>query len=744
MTEPQLAGQGRSENSDNAHWIGGGKAPQAPLMRREFELPAEVESASIRICGLGYYELRLNGSKVGDHVLDPIVTQYDKHVRAVSYDVTEQVQTGANAMGVILGNGWYNSTTPDAWNFEHAPWRSSPKLILWFDAITKDGSRIQMVSDCNWKVCCDSPIQFNALRNGETYDARLEKAGWDQPGFDDAEWKLARIVPGPGGLITEQTSPPCKVMETLTPISVKSIRPGVAVFDLGVNIAGWAQLSIKGEAGQEIILRYSDRLRDDGEIEQKDISKHIHGGDFQTDRYICKGDGDEVWEPRFTYHGFSYVQVEGLTSEPTLDMIRGRVVHTSFESTGTFECSSNDLNQLQKITRRSFIGNFVAIPTDCPHREKNGWTGDAQLAAETGLINYNVASSYSQWLDTMADTQRPSGQFPGIVPSAGWGYNWGSGPAWDNAFILIPWYVYEHTGDLSLIERHFDSMRLYMDFCASMATDHILSFGLGDWCAFNAKASHVLTSTGYYYTDACILAKCAELIGRPHEARGFEQLATKIKSSFNEHFYKCDGIYGNGEMTSLGCALYQGLVEDSEKPSVVAALAKAVRDNDYKADFGILGAKYVPRALADNGEIETAFKLISQDAFPGWIHWLRQGSSTLWESWGGDESLNHIMFGDVSAWMFNYLAGIRPDEANPGFSYVKVQPHTVKDLDWVKATHNAPCGTIRSSWQKTGGRVEFTIELPKGIAGELLLPDGSKRPLKSGRQTISHESHQEL
>ncbi len=724
--------------SDTAQWIGGGKFPQAPLLRREFELASEVESASVRICGLGYYELRLNGSRVGDHVLDPVVTQYDKRVRAVTYDVSEQLQAGANAIGVILGNGWYNCSTPDAWNFQQAPWRDNPKLILWLDTILKDGSRTQVVSNSQWKVCRESPIQFNALRNGETYDARLEKPGWDQPAFDDSEWRQTTIVPGPGGLLEEQTDPPCRVMETITPVSVQTIKPGVAVFDLGVNIAGWAQLTIEGKAGQEIVMRYSDLLKDDGEIEQKDINTLVHEGDFQTDRYICKGGGKEAWEPRFTYHGFRYVQVEGLTSEPTPDMIRGRVVHTSFDSIGRFECSNKDLNDLQKITRRSFVGYFVGIPTDCPHREKNGWTGDAQLAAETGLINYNVASSYSQWLDTMADTQRPSGQFPGIVPSAGWGYNWGSGPAWDNAFILIPWYVYEHTGDSRLIERHYESMKLYMEFCASMATDHILSFGLGDWCPFETKTSHVLTSTGYYYADACILAKCAALLGRPDEARGFKELAGKIKAAFNKRFYKGDGIYANGEMTAMGCGIYQGLTEESEKSAVVAALAKAARDNDYKADFGILGAKYIPRALADNGEVEAAYRIISQDAFPGWTNWLRQGATTLWETWGGGASLNHIMFGDVSAWMFNYLAGIRPDEAHPGFSFVTLKPHPVADLDWVKASHEAPCGMIRSAWQKKGDAVEFTVELPEGIAGELILPDDSTKPLASGSQTVSY------
>jgi alpha-L-rhamnosidase len=338
----------------------------------------------------------------------------------------------------------------------------------------------------------------------------------------------------------------------------------------------------------------------------------------------------------------------------------------------------------------------------------------------------------------MADTQRPSGQFPGIVPSGGWGYNWGSGPAWDNAFILIPWYIYLHTGSTELIERHYDRMTLYMKFCASMATDHILSFGLGDWCPAKTKTPHALTSTGYYYADACILAKCAMLLERDNDAKRFEAFASEIKTAFNQRFYKGKGVYANGEMTAMGCALYQGLVDDAEIPAVVSSLVKAVRDNDHKADFGILGAKYIPRALADNGEAETAYKLITQDACPGWVHWLRQGSTTLWETWNGGASLNHIMFGDVSAWMFNYLAGIQPDEEHPGFSFVTIRPTVIEDLEWVHASHKAPAGMIKSAWQRTGGNIEFSIELPAGIQGALILPDGKCTNLEPGSNHTQH------
>ena len=725
--------------SYKTQWIGGGKFPQqAPFFRREFELGCTIKKANISVCGLGYYELYLNGSKVGDHVLDPIVTQYDQRVRSVSYDVTKELRVGNNAIGTILGNGWYNGNSSDVWNFENASWRDKPKFTLHLQVIFEDDTEMHLTTNNEWKVCSESPIRFNALRNGETYDARLAMGKWNLPDFDDHSWTPARIVPGPGGTMEEQTSPPCKVMEDIATKSVTVLRPGVAVYDLGVNIAGWALLKVSGSAGQEITMRYSDVLDENGEIDIKHIGQHIKNGDFQTDRYILKGGGTESWEPRFTYHGFRYVQVTGFSGEPTPDMITGRVVHTAFDAIGSFECSNPDLNELQACTRRSFVGNFVGIPTDCPHREKNGWTGDAHLAAETGLINYDLASSYAQWLQTMADTQRPSGQFPGIVPSAGWGYNWGSGPAWDNAFILIPWYVCLYTGDSRLIEQHYDAMKLYMEYCDSLATERILSFGLGDWCAFDAHTAPAITSTSYYYVDACMMSEFAKLLNRPEESESFAKLATEIKDAFNARFYKGKGIYGKGEMTAMGCALYQGLVEESERAAVVAALVATIEKSDFKVDFGILGAKYVPRALADNGELEAAYKLISQDSYPGWIYWLRQGATTLWESWDGDASLNHIMFGDVSAWMFNHLAGISPNADNPGFTKVCIKPGVVEDLQWVKASCETSAGRICSAWKKSQEGTMYTIELPSGVTGELILRDGFTKQLPSGASTIVH------
>ena len=417
------------------------KSPQpAPLFRKGFILAKQPVRARVYICGLGYYELRVNGAKVGDHVLDPAFTRYDRRALYVTYDVTDLLKKGPNALGVILGNGWYNMHTRCVWDFDKAPWRDRPVLLCQLELTFEDGSKRVIASDATWRVTT-GPIVFDSIRNGETYDARLEKAGWDTAEYDDMNWPPAEIVSGPKGELAAQMLPPIKVTKTFKPAKLTQPKPGVYVFDTGQNMAGWTRLRVSGPAGTEIVLKYGERLNPDGTLDQKEIGQHIKTGKPQTDTYILKGQGTEVWEPRFAYYGFQYVEVTGLPGKPDLNTLEARVVHTSFERAGSFECSNDLLNRIQQNTLWSYISNFLGYPTDCPHREKNGWTGDAHLAAETGLYNFHSAPAYAKWLNDLKDEQRPSGELPGIVPTSGWGYQWGNGPAWDSAYVLIPWYL---------------------------------------------------------------------------------------------------------------------------------------------------------------------------------------------------------------------------------------------------------------------------------------------------------------
>lgn len=731
--------------SKNAYWIGRPGAVMgswnkptlpAPLFRREFELDAKPAAATLRICGLGFYEARVNGTKTGGHVLDPVVTQYDRRVRYVTHDVTPQLRKGKNAVGVMLGNGWYNCQTAEVWHFDKAVWRDYPKLFLQLDIRLQNGKTLRLCSDPEWRVA-EGPVRFDALRNGEFYDAREERAGWDQPGFDDTAWQPAAIVPGPGGLLEEQTAPPCKVIQTLAPVSVKKLRPGVALYDFGQNISGWVRLTAKGKTGRETILRYAEKIKPDNELDQSNISRFCTSGEFQTDRYTFKGGAAETWEPRFTYHGFQYVQVENLPPGATL---HARVICSAFATAGTFDSSDATLNRLADATLRSYRSNFTGIPTDCPHREKNGWTGDAQLAVHTGLFAYDAAANYLEWLDTMVDAQRPNGQVSSIVPSNGWGYNWGSGPAWDCALILIPWALYHETGDVKILDRYYEPIRRLLDYYATLTYKGILNFGLGDWCPYDRDrmTPAALTSTAIYHHCLTLAANFANLTNRPADAKKFLSAAAPLARAFHAAFYRGNGIYANGQPTAIACALYNDLVPGREKPKAVAALIAAVEANNCIADFGILGAFWVPRVLAGNGRPDLAYRIFTQPEYPGWIHWLNQGATTLWETWDGNASRNHIMFGDVYAWLTEHLAGLQPVE--PAWRKITLKPWLPQTLRRVSATHHTPRGKVSVSWRwqgpATAAKLTGKIILPPGTTATLILPGEKPRTLSTGTHAV--------
>ena len=717
------------DNSINwqAKWIGmpdnillewRSQVQPAPYLRKVFNYDVNSKDCRLYISGLGYYELYLNGRRVRDHVLDPVVTHYDRRTRYVVYDVTEYLMPGKNVIGVILGNGWYNCHTADVWHFDKASWRDYPKLLLQLEC----DSGTTLISDKSWSIS-SGPIVFDGLRNGEKYDARLELGDWLSPEYDDSQWKNAAVVNPPGGILCEQTMPPCKVMGQIFPIKEWDSDKGERVYDFGQNFTGWVKLTVSGASGTELTIRYSELIKDN-ELDQSNINIYILEGDTQTDHYILKGAEQENYEPRFTYHGFRYLSIKG---NAQILKIEGQVVHTSFSKIGKINSSNEILNSLQKATVWSYSSNFTGIPTDCPHREKNGWTGDAQLAVETGLFNFSSGTAYKQWLENFRDIQRPSGQLPGIIPSSGWGFNWGSGPAWDSAFIVIAWNVYIFTGDISVITENYERMKLYVDYCSSMAENNLVSFGLGDWCRVDkARAvSSELTSTAYFYLDTMTISKMADLQGNSHDCKKYASLAMSIRSEFNRKFYQGNGVYDNGEMTALAAALYFNLAEDSEKSQIAAQLAKLVIGNNYKADFGILGAKYIPRVLADYGYIDDAFELITQTEFPGWGHWIKQGATTLWENWDGSGSQNHIAFGDISAWAYQYLGGITPSEKYPGFAGYDIKTFFPNKLEHFFASYDSPHGTIASEWHRNDINViDLELITPKTSTARLQLPHG--------------------
>lgn len=723
----------------NGYWINTGKemcAPSteigsAPYLRKTFDCPAAPEQAKLYLSGLGWHELYVNGQKADDRVLAPVVTQYDKRVSYIEYDVTGLLKPGKNAIAVLLGNGWYNCHTQEVWSFDKAPWRDWPKLLC---DVVADG-RLLAKSDTTW-LTHDSPITFDALRNGEHYDARLEIPGFADPEFDDSAWVPAVQCNPPGGVIVKEDLEPCKIMREYTPVKETFLSPLQTVYDFGTNLTGWCEVEAEGETGAAITFQYAEQVRENGNIETGEIGMFIKKDGFQCDRFHLKGEGTERLHPHFTYHGFRYLLISNWNENTRIKSVKAKFIHNSFRTAGEFESSDATLNRLQQLTRQSYISNFTGIPTDCPHREKNGWTGDAQLACETGLWNYDSKNAYIHFLRLLADTQRPSGQLPGIAPSGGWGYNWGSGPAWDSMLFEGVWQIYLFYGDAEPAREHYDAMARYIEYCRGMSENNLVRFGLGDWCHWDRKhmAPVEVTSTGYYYYDTVRLARFASLFGKQDDANYYNGLAAAIRKSFNEKYYNGDGTYANGCMTAIAAALYFGLAETNSELSA-EKLAGLVRARDHKVDFGILGAKYVPRVLADYGYAEDAFKLITQPEFPGWGNWVKRGATTLWEHWNGCSSQNHIMFGDISAWMFQYPAGAAPCFETPGFRGFRLKPCFIPQLDHVAMSHETPYGKLSVSWRRTGDGILCEIRVPDGCTASLELPG---QPVQTVTGTSTH------
>lgn len=714
----------------------------APMFRKEFKVKHPIRQARAYVTGVGYFEMSLNGQKVGDHELDPVKSRYDRRTYYLTFDITEPLKKGDNAVGLMLGTGWYNMHTKAVWGFGQAPWRARPRALCQIEIEYRDGTKETIRSGSSWKVST-GPIVFDGIRNGETYDARLEQPGWNKPGFDDGEWKAASVVDGPAGTLSAQMLPPMRVTRILEPKSMNEVKPGVWVFDFDQNLAGKLQLSVKAPRGTQISLKQGERLYPDGTVEQKQIARFIKSGELQTDTYICKGDGKEVWEPRFIYHGFQYVEVRGLPQAPSLELLRAKVLHTDFDSAGSFACSKDLFNQIQHCTRWSFIGNYHGIPTDCPHREKIGWTGDAHIVGETGLFNYDLAASYTKWIRDFADEQRENGDLASVIPTSGWGYqhgkqekyrNLGYGPQWEGAYVILSWYVHLYTGDTRILEENYDRFCLYLDHLTRHAEDGIIRFGIDDHAPAITKTPAEGFATGFYYQIAQIVGYTADILGKTEEAKKYSELAEAIREAYNQNLYdKETGLYASGSQTAQSAPLYFDIVKPNHRDRVLAALVANIEKQDNHLDTGVVGTKFLINGLVKHDREDVAYKIVSQTTFPSWGDWMRKGANTLWQKWDDSMSRNHIMFGDISAWMFKHIAGIQPDPSAPGFKHFLIEPQFFPDLDWAKAKHQSPYGLIQSAWQRRDGRLEVNVAVPVNSRATVILPASRKQIQESGQ-----------
>ncbi|MCK5757697.1 MAG: family 78 glycoside hydrolase catalytic domain [Clostridiales bacterium] len=704
----------------------------APYIRKAFKLDNEPISAKLYICSPGYHDTYINGQNVGDDVLATPYTAFDHTVFYNVYDVTDKVKFGKNAIGTLIGTGWYNCFAKDVWNTPETSWRHIPKLIAELHIKLNDGSKVIIPTDTSWK-CAKSPVIFNGIRNGEYYDARLEIDNWDMHDFDDYNWENVNAVRAPGGILKATEMQPERIAKSWDSAKSWISDKGTWVFNSGKNMAGFAEITFIGGVGDEIIIKYSENLLDDGiNIDKKVNAGFVRSGDFQTDKYIKKSDSPEKWRPRFVYHGFQYVEVSGCSKKPSVIFHR---VNTDVSSIGNFECSDETLNKIHDAARAATLSNLHSVPTDDPHREKNAWTGDVSLSAEQMLYNFNSAPLLRKWLGDIRDAQRPDGAIPCVVPSTGWGYNWGNGPDWSSALTLIPWYMYVMTGDKSILEENYESIKLHFGYMESLAEDNIVNYGIGDWCPpFEGRAISIsmssfktpveVTDTAYYYNAADTISKMADVLGNKEDEVYFTKAASNIKKSFQENYYdsKTHTVTGNCQ-TSSACMLYQGLAKEEEWTGILQRLKSQIKETDYHQDTGILGNKYIYNTLGETKNMKIALRMILNNTYPSFKNWINMGATTLWECWNGEGSRNHHMFSDVSAVFYKYLAGIKADENEPGFRHIIMEPAVNCGLSYVKSSYESPYGSIVCNWENKEDKLIMEVIIPWGSRATLGLPD---------------------
>jgi len=719
----------------------------APLFRKTFNISRKILAARAYVAAAGLFELFINGQKVGDHRLDPMYTRFDRRTLYVTHDLTQLVRSGENTVGVMLGNGWYNHQSTAVWYFDQAPWRARPKFCLDIRITYSDGTIETIASGTDWKTSFGEVV-FNSIYTGEHVDGRVFQPGWNSPGFDDSKWVHSIPVNAPALNIVAETLQPIRDVEEITTKKMTRINDSHYIFDLGRNISGVSQLKVHGTAGTVIRLKHGERLGPDGMVDQSNIDVHYRPTDqldpFGTDIYTLRGNGEEIFKPRFNYKGFQFVEVT--SDKPVVlgkESLTGYFMHSDVPSVGRINSSDTILNKIWKAATNSYLSNLFGYPTDCPQREKNGWTGDAHTAIETGLYNFDGITVYEKWLADHLDEQQPNGVLPAIIPTSGWGYTWANGPDWTSTIAIIPWNIYLFYGDTKLLKDCYENICRYVDHLTEISPSGLTDWGLGDWIPVKSKSSKELTSSIFYFTDVSILAKTSKILGKNPESEKYSALALKIKNAINLKFLNREtGIYANGYQTELSAPLYWGIVPDELRGKVAENLAKRVIADGKHIDVGLLGSKTILNALSSNGYADLAFEVALQKTYPSWGWWIVNGATTLYENWDispkSDISLNHIMFGEIGAWFYKSPGGIYPDEKQPGFKNVILKPDFVKGLSRFEASHIGPYGTITSSWKRTGPKITYQVVIPPNSTAELYLK--GKTILEGGKNLTEDEN----
>jgi alpha-L-rhamnosidase len=710
-----------------------------PIFRREIAIDQTPTRAIAFICGLGQFELRINGQKVGENVLDPGWTDYSKTCLYVAHDVTPYLRQGPNALGVLLGNGMYHVTGPRYKKFNHS--FGPPKFILQIYLTFPDGSQGVLISDESWTVS-PGPIRFTSIYGGEDYDARDEQPGWDSVGFDAARWKNVAITAGPGGMLRSQSAPPVRVMQAFDSIHQSKIAPDIALYDFGRNFSGWPQIHTTGQSAP-VTLVPGELLDETGRV-----SQHSSGGPVS---FTYTGNGqDQTWNPRFGYTGFRYLEARG--NPDTIEKITGQFVHSCASVVGKFRCSNPLFNQIHELINAAILCNLQSVLTDCPHREKLGWLEQSYLMGTAVMFNYDVPLLYTKICGDMRDAQWSDGCMPTIAPEYTRfkppNQDFSNSPEWGSAAIVNPWLVYQQYGDEQILYDNFDMMRRYVQYLHRRSHEGIIDFGLGDWYdigpgepGLSKLTSKALTGTAIYYLDLQILQKVCQLLGNSEEAELCSVLAKQVRGAFSDRFFHADGGYfDRNSQTANAMPLAIGLVDPADAPRVVDHLVADIRARQNHVSAGDIGFRFVLQALSQAGRSDVIFDMLSRSDPPSYGAQLRAGATTLTEAWDANpkHSQNHLMLGHAELWFYETLAGIQLDLSSRGEDRLVIRPAIVGDISWAEASYDSIVGHIACRWERSDNAFTMSVEIPFNTTANVYLPASADAELTEGGRPIAN------
>ena len=743
-----------------SQWIGTTDTNLPSLrLRREFAVQPGLRRALVNVCGLGQYELTLNGRKVGADFLSPGWTKYDKTCLYDTHDISADLKRGTNAVGIELGNGMFNVLGGGRFTKfkgSFGPQQAIAQIRLEY----ADGSVEIIGTDGSWRSA-PGPITFSSIYGGEDLDARLVQPGWNKSHFDDSKWEPAQVVSGPGGELRGLScaAPPLRKFEIHQPVATHTLTNGDMVFDLGQNASHVPQLSVTGPAGSKVRLLPSELLDGDGAVNQSSMGAGHRGAVWCE--FSKATDGEETWSPNFFYVGCRYVQTHFTPATtngalPKIKSLSGVVVNSSSDPVGEFECSNPLFNRIRKLVRWAQRSNMVSLLTDCPHRERLGWLEEDHLNGPALRYEFNLAQLFTKTLNDIADSQLTNGLVPTTAPE----YTifrdktntnqlrnaFGDSPEWAATFILVPWQQYEFDGDLNLFHTHYDAMKAYLTFFGSRATNYIVNYGLGDWYDVGPKKPGVsqltpiaLTATAFYFQDAEIMAQAATLLGKDEDAKHFAELAEKIRAAFNENFYDATNrCYATDSQCANAIPLVMGLCETTNRAAVVEAIVRDVRSRGNALTAGDVGYRYLLRALADGGRSDVIFDINNQTNKPGYGMQLAKGKTSLTEAWDGGSSQNHFMLGQIQEWFYHDLAGIQNAPGSAGFKQIVINPQPVGDVTWVKASYASIRGTIASDWRRNGDQFTLKVTIPANTTATVYVPAKSGDSVTESGQPATH------